>query len=50
MEYKTDKISWIPADSEAYEIEKIRLKNKPILDFIKFKKKEDNEAIERYFM
>ena len=50
VEYKTDKISWIPADSEANEIEKIRVKNKPILDFIKLKKKEDNEAIERDFM
>ena len=50
MEYKTDKIRWIPVDSEAYEIEKIRVKNKPIIDFIKLKKKEDNEAIERDFM
>ena len=47
VEYKTDKISLIPADSEALKIKKIRVKIKPKLDFIKLKKKEDNEAVER---
>tara|TARA_B100001057_G_scaffold251675_1_gene251921 strand:+ start:1111 stop:1245 length:135 start_codon:yes stop_codon:yes gene_type:complete len=37
----------IPADSEALKIKKIRVKIKPKLDFIKLKKKEDNEAVER---
>ena len=49
-QYETDRIYWIPADSETLEIEKIRLKNKPILDFIKLKQKEENEAIERDLM
>ena len=49
-EYETDRIYWIPADSETFEIEKIRVKNKPILDFIKLKQKEENEAIEKDLM
>ena len=49
-QYETDRIYWIPADSETLEIEKIRLKNKPILDFIKLKQKEENEAIEKDLM
>ena len=49
-QYETDRIYWIPADSETLEIEKIRVKNKPILDFIKLKKKEENEAIEKDLM
>jgi hypothetical protein len=48
-EYESDKIYWLPADSDPLEIEKIRLKNKPILDFIKLKKKEEDEAIEKDF-
>jgi hypothetical protein len=48
-EYESDKIYWLPADSDTFEIEKIRLKNKPILDFIKLKKKEEYEAIEKDF-
>ena len=49
-EYETDRIYWIPADSETFEIEKIHSKNKPILDFIKLKQKEENEAIEKDLM
>ena len=49
VEYESDKIYWLPADSDPLEIEKIRLKNKPILDFIKLKKKEEDEAIEKDF-
>jgi len=49
VEYESDKIYWLPADSDPLEIEKIRLKNKPILDFIKLKKKEEYEAIEKDF-
>ena len=49
VEYESDKIYWLPADSDPFEIEKIRLKNKPILDFIKLKKKEEYEAIEKDF-
>tara|TARA_S200000501_G_C20750106_1_gene711247 strand:- start:453 stop:1169 length:717 start_codon:yes stop_codon:yes gene_type:complete len=49
-QYETDRIYWIPADSETLEIEKIRLKNKLILDFIKLKQKEENEAIEKDLM
>ena len=49
-QYETDRIYWIPADSETFEIEKIRAKNKPILDFIKLKQKEENEAIEKDLM
>lgn len=48
--YETDRICWIPADSETFEIDKIRAKNKPILDFIKLKQKEENEAIEKDLM
>lgn len=50
VDYKTDKIYWIPLSSDAAEIEKIRNKNKPILDFIKLKQKEENEAIEKDFL
>ena len=50
VEYNTDKLKWIPADSELFEIEKIRIKNKPILDFIKLKQKEDDESIDEEFM
>ena len=49
VEYESDKIYWLPADSDPLEIEKIRLKNKPILDFIKLKEKEEYEAIEKDF-
>ena len=50
VEYNTDKLKWIPADSDFFEIEKIRLKNKPILDFIKLKQKEDDESIDEEFL
>ena len=50
VEYNTDKLKWIPADSDLFEIEKIRIKNKPILDFIKLKQKEDDESIDEEFL
>jgi hypothetical protein len=49
LDYESGKIYWLPVDSDSVEIEKIRLKNKPILDFIKLKEKEEQEAIEKDF-
>ena len=47
--YESGKIKWVPVDSNSSEIEKIRLKNKPLLDSFELKQKEEIEAIEKEF-